>query len=107
MMTRNLRVVWILLVASVVWARSLEVMAEPAPRPVTRVVEYAGTPVRVRLSLGNATQVELPDEVVDIVTMLEPEQLSLSYSGHFVQLHALTALEGDVFVITTSGASYP
>jgi hypothetical protein len=63
--------------------------------------------VRVRLSIGNATQVELPNEVVDIVTMLEPAQLSLSYSGHFVQLHALTALEGEVFVITTSGASYP
>ena len=107
MMTRNVRVVWILLVASVAWARSLEVMAASAPRPVTRIVEYAGAPVRVRLSVGNATQVELPDEVVDIVTMLEPEQLSLSYSGHFVQLHALTALEGEVFVITTAGASYP
>ena len=108
-MTRivHMKLVWSLLAASLVVMYSRSVMAAPVPRPVTRVVEYAGAPVRVRLSIGNATQVELPDEVVDIVTMLEPEQLSLSYSGHFVQLHALTALEGEVFVITTSGASYP
>lgn len=96
-----------LLVASVASVRSLEVMAAPAPRPVTRVVEYAGAPVRVRLSVGNATQVEFPDDVVDIVTMLAPEQLTLSYSGHVVHLHAVTALDGEVFVITTAGTSYP
>jgi hypothetical protein len=89
------------------WARSLEVMAAPAPRPVTRVVEYAGAPVRVRLSVGNATQIEFPEEVVDIVTMLEPTQLTLSYSGHYAHLQALTAIEGEVFVITTTGTSYP
>jgi hypothetical protein len=102
-----MKLVWSLLAGSLVVVQSLSVKAAMAARPVTRVVEYAGAPVRVRLSIGNATQVELPDEVVDIVTMLEPAQLSLSYSGHFVQLHALTALEGEVFVITTSGASYP
>lgn len=96
-----------LLVGSLASARSLEVMAAPAPRPVTRVVEYAGAPVRVRLSVGNATQVEFPDDVVDIVTMLEPTQLTLSYSGHYAHLQALTAIEGEIFVITTTGTSYP
>jgi len=94
-------------VGSLVVMQSQQVMAEPVSRTATRVVEYAGAPLRVRLSVGNATQVELPDEVVDIVTMLEPAQLTLSYSGHVVHLHAMTALDGEVFVITTSGTSYP
>jgi len=92
---------------SLVSLQSLVVIAETPPRTATRVVEYAGAPLRVRLSLGKATQVELPEDVVDMVTMIEPAQLTLSYSGHYVHLQALTAMDGDVFVITTSGASYP
>lgn len=81
--------------------------AEFPPATTTRVVEYAGKPVRVRLSVGNSTQVELPEDVVDMVTMIDASQVTLSYTGHYVQIHALTAVEGEVFVITTSGASYP
>ncbi len=99
--------VWRLLVVSLAALPSRTVSADPPSRTVTRVVEYAGAPLRVRLGIGTTTQVEVPDEVVDIVTMLAPEQLTLSYSGHVVHLHALTALEGEVFVITTSGMSYP
>jgi len=81
--------------------------AESRPATTTRLVEYAGKPVPVRLSVGKTTQVEVPEAVVDMVTMIEASHLTLSYTGHYVQLHALAAVEGDVFVITTSGASYP
>ena len=105
--TRHLRLVWSLLAASMMSLVPLDVVAESRPNTATRVVEHAGKPVRVRLSVGSSTQVEVPEDVVDMVTMIEPTQLTLSYSGHYVHLHALTALEGEVFVITTSGASYP
>ena len=96
-----------LLIVSVVCGVVPAFSAERGPATTTRVVEYAGTPVRVRLSAGAATQVELPEEVVDMVTMIDAAQVSLSYSGRYVHIQALTALEGEVFVITTSGASYP
>lgn len=105
--TQRTRLVWSLLAASMVYLGPIVARAESQQRTATRVVEYAGTPVRVRLSVGTSTQVELPEDVVDMVTMIEPMQLTLSYSGHYIHLHALTAVEGEVFVITTSGASYP
>ncbi|NOT56778.1 MAG: hypothetical protein HOP18_19435 [Deltaproteobacteria bacterium] len=96
-----------LLVASVVGSVPCGQAAESLPATTTRLVEYAGKPVRVRLHVGKTTQVEVPEAVVDMVTMIEAAHLTLSYTGHFVQLHALTDVEGEVFVITTSGASYP
>jgi hypothetical protein len=105
--TRCVRLGVSLLTVSVVSLGPLDGNAASPSRTATRVVEYAATPVRVRLSVGSSTQVEMPEEVVDMVTMLEPTHVTLSYSGPYVHLHALTALEGEVFVITTSGASYP
>ena len=96
-----------LLIVSVTYGIVPVFSAERGPTTNTRVVEYAGTPVRVRLSVGAATQVELPEEVVDMVTMIDAAQVSLSYTGRYVHMQALTALEGEVFVITTSGASFP
>jgi TraK protein len=96
-----------LLAASVVGSVTRVQAADSPPATTTRLVEYAGKPVRVRLTVGKTTQVEVPEAVVDMVTMIEATHLTLSYTGHYVQLHALTAVEGEVFVITTSGASYP
>jgi TraK protein len=96
-----------LLAASVAWSVVPVQAQESRPAMTTRLVEYAGKPVRVRLSMGTTTQVEVPEAVVDMVTMIEASQVTLSYTGHYVQLHALAAVEGEVFVITTSGASYP
>ena len=50
--TRHMRLVLRLLAASVVYLTSADVIAESRPHTATRVVEYAGTPVRVRLSVG-------------------------------------------------------
>ena len=96
-----------LLIVSVVCGVGPVLSAERGSTTTTRVVEYAGAPVQVRLSVGLATQVELPEEVVDMITMIDAAQVSLSYSGRYVHIQPLTALEGEVFVITTSGASYP
>lgn len=104
---RGQRLLVSLLAANVVWSVAAVQAAESLPTATTRLVEYASKPVRVRLAVGKTTQVEVPEVVVDMVTMIEATQLTLSYTGHYVQLHALTAVEGEVFVITTSGASYP
>jgi hypothetical protein len=80
--------------------------ADPRPAETTRVVEYAGKPVRLRLGVGSSTQVEMPEEVVDVVTALTAQQLGVDFSGTHVLAHALEHVEGEVFVITSSGASY-
>jgi len=80
--------------------------ADPRPAEATRVVEYTGKPVRLRLGVGNSTQVEAPEEVVDVVTALTAQQLGVEFSGTHVLVHALEPVEGELFVITSSGASY-
>lgn len=80
--------------------------ADPRPAETTRVVEYRGKPIRLRLSLGSSTQVEMPEEVVDVVTALTAQQLGVEFSGTHVLVHALEPVEGELFVITSSGASY-
>ena len=102
---RLLILFWHVLMCGVLLAAPLPA-ADTRPAETTRVVEYTGKPVRLRLSVGSATQVEMPEEVVDVVTVLTAQQLGVEYNGAHVHVDAFQPVEGELFVITSSGASY-
>ena len=84
---RLLILFWGVLMCGVLLATPLPA-ADTRPAETTRVVEYAGKPVRLRLSVGSATQVEMPEEVVDVVTVLTAQQLGVEYNGAHVHVDA-------------------
>ena len=72
----------------------------------SKIVEYQGAPVRVRLPVSQAGAIEFPEEITDAFTALTAEQIALDYRQHVLYLQPLRELEGTVFVATRSGASY-
>jgi len=82
-------------------------VSEAADMPAARLVEYVGTPIPIRLSLARPEPVEVqfPEDVVDVVTPLQADQIGIEFIGPRLYLHAQRALDGGLFAIT-SGGSY-
>jgi hypothetical protein len=77
-----------------------------ADAATTRIVEYAGAPINVHLGVGNTTEVELPEAIVDVVTALSVGEIEVDYHGSHLFLHALQPIQGELFAISDSGVSY-
>ena len=77
-----------------------------ADMPAARLVEYVGTPIPIRLSLARPEPVEVqfPEDVVDVVTPLQEQQIGIEFVGPRLYLHAMKALDGGLFAITSSGS---
>ena len=71
-----------------------------------RIVEYMGTPVPVQLAVGKSGEVELPEDIVDIVTALSPQEATIESRGNNLFIQPLKTTAGELFAVTTSGASY-
>ncbi len=72
----------------------------------TRIVEYQGAPVTVRLAVSQAGAIEFPEEIADAFTALTAEHIAIDYRTNVLYLQPLQELDGTVFVATRSGASY-
>ena len=64
----------------------------------TRIVEYQGAPVTVRLAVSQAGAIEFPEEIADAFTALTAEHIAIDYRTNVLYLQPLQELDGTVFV---------
>ncbi|MEW6409765.1 MAG: type-F conjugative transfer system secretin TraK [Nitrospirota bacterium] len=71
----------------------------------TEIIEYKGIQT-IRLSVGQATSIEMPSEITTFITGIDQNLLSMEYSGKRVYLQPLSLISGDLYVVTRDNRQY-